>query len=75
MTDQPDAAFSSDDEKNMSEIYALLSLPTVALPDANSITSTEKYDPTALLSSIQKWPEDKRFPCKLQLHIQMVGYS
>ncbi|KAK4685850.1 phospholipase A-2-activating protein, partial [Tremellales sp. Uapishka_1] len=54
--------FSSEDGKNVAEIYAFLSTPVVALPSANSTDRKERFDPERFLQSILSWPEDKRFP-------------
>ncbi len=61
---QADLAFSTEDEKNLSEIYALLSQPAVALPDPNKQDAGERYDAAALLKLICRWPEAHRFPCQ-----------
>lgn len=61
---QSEAAFSAQDEANMAEIYALLSLPGAALPDVNAPAANERYQPEAYLQSVLRWPEDKRFPRK-----------
>ncbi|KAK8864675.1 hypothetical protein IAR55_001927 [Kwoniella newhampshirensis] len=58
----PDLAFTTEEEKNMMEIYGLLSLPAVAQPSADAQDGKEKFDPKVLLGLITRWPEDKRFP-------------
>ncbi|ORY26315.1 putative phospholipase A-2-activating protein [Naematelia encephala] len=57
-----DLALNTDDEKNLSEVFALLSQPTVALPNVNASDASERYDASAVLALMSKWPEDKRFP-------------
>ncbi|WVQ99687.1 hypothetical protein IAU59_006826 [Kwoniella sp. CBS 9459] len=59
---QADLAFTDEEEKNLGEIYAFLSNPTVALPNPDSKDANEKYDPNVLLRLMNRWPEDKRFP-------------
>jgi hypothetical protein len=63
--DQPDAAFTEDDEKNMFEIYQLLSKPSVALPDVEKKDVGEKWDAQGFMGVVGRWPEGQRFPCKL----------
>jgi phospholipase A-2-activating protein len=48
----------------MSEIYALLSQPAVALPDVTASEAGERWDPSAFLSVMSRWPEAQRFPRK-----------
>ncbi|WVR06773.1 hypothetical protein IAU60_003808 [Kwoniella sp. DSM 27419] len=60
---QPDLAFTSEEEQSLSEIYALLSSTGAALPNPDSPDDAkETYDPEVLLTLMQRWPEDKRFP-------------
>jgi phospholipase A-2-activating protein len=54
-------ALTTEDEKNLSEVYALLSLPAGAQPDPDA-AGKERYDPSALLALIERWPEAQRFP-------------
>lgn len=61
--EQADLALTADDEKNLSEIYALLSSSAVA--QASSTNAADRFDAVAHISLVQKWPEDKRFPRKL----------
>ncbi|WRT66660.1 uncharacterized protein IL334_003620 [Kwoniella shivajii] len=58
----PELAFTDEEEKTLNEIYALLSSPTIALPDVNSKDAKERYEPQVLLNLLGKWWEDKRFP-------------
>ncbi|KIR59591.1 phospholipase A-2-activating protein [Cryptococcus bacillisporus CA1873] len=61
-TSKPELALTLEEEKTLTEVYAFLSLPAVALPDPKSQDGKEKFDTGAILALIQKWPEDKRFP-------------
>jgi len=58
----PDLAFTTEDETSFSEIYRLLSLPAVALPDTKASNVNEKWSTSGLLDVMCRWPEDKRFP-------------
>ena len=63
--EQADLAFKTEEDKNMSEIYALLSQPTVAMPDTKAADVGERYDPKAFLEVMCRWPESHRFPREL----------
>ena len=59
---QPELAITLEDEKNLSEVYAFLSQPGIALPDPNKHDANERYDPSTLLDLALRWPEAQRFP-------------
>ncbi|WVF71170.1 hypothetical protein IAT40_005968 [Kwoniella sp. CBS 6097] len=59
---QADLGFTTEEEKTLAEIYAFLSGPAVAWPNPDSKDANEKYDPKVLLTTMNRWPEDKRFP-------------
>lgn len=67
--DKPELALTLEEEKTLTEVYAFLSLPAVALPDPKSQDGKEKFDTGVILALVQKWPEDKRFPCAFCLRI------
>ncbi|WVQ77835.1 hypothetical protein IAR50_007530 [Cryptococcus sp. DSM 104548] len=56
------AGLTTDEEKALTEIYAFLSLPSVALPNPEGKDGQEKFDPQTLAGIICRWPEEKRFP-------------
>ena len=55
---------TEQDELNMNEIYALLSQPSIALPKADATDGNERYQPSAFLDLLLRWPESQRFPRK-----------
>ncbi|CAD6591032.1 MAG: hypothetical protein TREMPRED_005963 [Tremellales sp. Tagirdzhanova-0007] len=61
-TSSPELAITLEDEKNLSEVYAFLSQPGIALPDPNKHDANERYDPSTLLDLALRWPEAQRFP-------------
>ena len=65
---QPELAFTTDDDKNLSEVYGLLSQPVIALPDPNKQDTDERYDPSSLLDLALRWPEAQRFPRQSSPH-------
>ncbi|TYJ54476.1 hypothetical protein B9479_004895 [Cryptococcus floricola] len=56
------AELTTDENKALTEVYAFLSLPSVALPDPEGGDGQEKFDPSTLTGIIARWPEEKRFP-------------
>lgn len=60
---KPGLALTDDDEKNLNEIYDVLASPAIA----HTQTSQQRFDPVQFCLLLQKWPEDKRFPCKSSL--------
>ncbi|ODO08391.1 phospholipase A-2-activating protein [Cryptococcus wingfieldii CBS 7118] len=56
------AELTTDENKALTEVYAFLSLPSVALPNPEGGDGQEKFDPNTLTGIISRWPEDKRFP-------------
>ena len=60
--DQAGAEISTDDEKNLVEIFAFLSQPAVALPNPDKADAGEKFDSSRVLELMCRWPEAQRFP-------------
>lgn len=53
-------ALTLEESNNLDEIFAHLSLPTSILSQTSS--SSEHYNPTLFLSTLLRWPSEKRFP-------------
>ncbi|ORX35613.1 PLAA family ubiquitin binding-domain-containing protein [Kockovaella imperatae] len=58
----PEQAIPAEDEKNLVEIFAFLSQPTVALPNPDKSSAGETFSSERYLDLVSRWPEDKRFP-------------
>ncbi|EIW66002.1 hypothetical protein TREMEDRAFT_41188 [Tremella mesenterica DSM 1558] len=59
---RPELVFTEADQRNLNEVFALLSLPSVALPDPQASDPGERYVPKAYVELMMRWPEDLRFP-------------